>query len=973
MKNFSLRKRLLIPMTLCFAVLFGSLIFLAYRIQQKDILEDVNKKFDSVQSSYLSRIDNEAEQLSAALETLLYNNQIKTAFIHQDRDELIEISAPVFESLKKFDITHLYFTNPDRINFLRVHQPDRHGDVINRFTTLAAEKTRCLSAGLELGPLGTLTMRVVAPWHDGDRLIGYVEMGKEIGHIIRIVKDIHHVDLYMLIEKEYLDRDGWEAGMRMLNREGEWDRYPTAVLVDNTSRIIPEDLEYYFDETHHVSGVSTIPVFANGRNFQAKFLHIQDAAKRGIGDLAVLMDVTGQIAGFRHSIFYISAVCLLIFGILFIFFYVYVGRTDQYLTRIQNQVLALERDRSKFILENMPAHISLLDGNRCFTQWNQYSKNLFGYLEDEAVLKLGPRDLTANPDDMDKLMSVAMQQGFAEMEMQGRRKNGDVFWMKYRLAKMLEKDDSYRLLSVSEDFTQRREAKIKIRESETRYRELVETSTDAIISGTQDRVIFQWNKAAETIFGYSQEEAVGKSLDMLVPEKYQEKHIQGFTEFLAHEQPKLIGRTIELEARRKDGTEVPIELSLSALKKDNTWFFTGIIRDISRRKSDEEEKAHLQAQLIHSRRLESLGTLAGGIAHDFNNLLSMIIGYAELAGSTMHDNDTAKSDIEEVLKAGFRARDIVRQILSFSRKQTIERKPILLSSIVKEVLTLISATFPSSIEIRRHIEDDGGSIEADSGQIHQVIMNLLVNARDAMEGTGGVLEISITPKQVDPTEAKTHADNFSPGPYVQFIVQDTGHGMDDATLQRIFEPYFTTKTPEHGTGLGLSVVYGIVKNHGGTITVTSEKNKGTTFTVLLPVVDHLPVSETTAPQTVFTGKERILFVDDEKSIVALGKKMLEKIGYHVDALNDPVEALELFRRNPHQYDLIITDLTMPKMTGIVLSKHISTIRPGMPIILSSGLSEQISKEEAAILGIQAYLIKPITIHELSYTIRSVLD
>ncbi|MDO9263121.1 MAG: PAS domain S-box protein [Desulfosalsimonadaceae bacterium] len=972
MKTFSLRKRLLIPMMLSLVILLGSLIFLAYRFQQNEILDDVNKRFDSVQSSFYARLNDEAIQISSALTTLLYNPQVKADFINHDRGALLKTNAPLFASLKNYGITHLYFTGPDRVNFLRVHQPDRYGDTINRITTMNAEKTNRLSKGLELGPLGTLTMRVVVPWYDGDRLIGYVEMGKEIDHIIRKIKEIHGVDIYVLIEKEYLDKEGWESGMRMLKRDNDWNRFPTNVLMDSTTKIVPKGLGYFFDEAHHVSGATSVPISISGRQYQVKFLHITDAAGKGVGDVVVMMDVSRLIEGFRLSTYYVSFICILIFGGLCFFFYIYLGQTDRQLTLIQNQILDLERDRSKFILANMPAHISLLDKNGRFIQWNLHSENLFGYNEIEAVHKIGLRDVAANPEEADALSAIAIDNGFAEMEIQGRRKNGGLFWMKCRLVKMLEKDGSDWLLSIAEDITERRESEIKLGESESRYRGLVETSADAIISVMLDKKIFQWNKAAETIFGYSQDEAIGQPIDMLVPEKYQDKHVHGFDAFLAHGHSNFIGRTVELEARRKDGTEFPMELSLSALKKDDAWFFNGIIRDISRRKADEEEKARLQAQLIQAQKLESLGTIAGGIAHDFNNLLSVIIGYAELARSII-DNDDAKTSIDEVLKAGFRARDIVKQILSFSRKQPQERKPVWLSSIVKEVLTQICATFPSTIDIRLQIQNESGKIEADTSQIHRVVMNLLVNARDAMQGAGGELEVSITPKQVDPAEAATYAENFLPGKYIQLTVRDTGNGMDAATIERIFEPYFTTKAPEHGTGLGLSVVYGIVKSHGGTITVTSELNIGTTFTILLPVIDRL-VSETTAPQkTILAGKERILFVDDEKAIANLGKAILEKIGYHVEALNDPAEALELFRKHPHQYDLIITDLTMPKITGDVLCQHISAIRPGMPIIVCSGLSEQISAEKAALLGIKAYIIKPITIHELSYTIHNIFN
>jgi len=386
----------------------------------------------------------------------------------------------------------------------------------------------------------------------------------------------------------------------------------------------------------------------------------------------------------------------------------------------------------------------------------------------------------------------------------------------------------------------------------------------------------------------------------------------------------------------------------------------------------EEEKKKLEAKLRQAQKMEAIGTLAGGIAHDFNNILGAIIGYAELAMMEVPDGSRVKHDLMEVFKAGHRARELVKQILSFSRQSDQERMPIQMRSIVNESIKMLRASLPTTIEIRQNIESDIATIEADPTQMQQVIMNFCTNALHAMSEEGGILEINLSETELDSYTASQYPD-LSPGKYVRLTVSDTGHGMDKDVMERIFEPYFTTKEVGEGTGLGLAVVHGIVKDHGGTITVYSEPEKGTTFHVYLPVIEKAEEPEKETVEPLPTGYERILFIDDEPGLVEIGKQMLEKLGYDVVVRTSSIESLELFREQPDRFNLVITDMTMPQMTGDKLAQELMQIRPDIPIIICTGFSERMTEEKAKEMGIKAFAMKPLVMRDLANTVRKVLD
>lgn len=415
------------------------------------------------------------------------------------------------------------------------------------------------------------------------------------------------------------------------------------------------------------------------------------------------------------------------------------------------------------------------------------------------------------------------------------------------------------------------------------------------------------------------------------------------------------------------------QISLSPLFDKNNAFigFVHVAKDIS-------EKKKMEVQLRQTQRMESIATLAGGIAHDLNNILFPIYGYAEMTLNLMNENETVQRNLKRVLEAAERGRIMVQQILTFSRQQEDdkERKPWKIQPIVKEALKLLKGSLPSTIDIRWNIDDRCGSVLAEPTQIHQIVMNLCTNAYHAMRETGGILDVSLNEVVLGPDDAAFYPD-MTPGPHLKLGVSDTGRGMEKSEMEKIFDPYFTTKEKAEGSGLGLSVVHGIVKDHDGHITVYSEPGQGTAFHVYLPLVADIenvrPNVENTSGLLPAGRGEHILLVDDEESIAEMLKQRLEILGYQVTPRTSSSKAVEVFRESPEKFDLIFTDMTMPQMTGVELSTKARRIRPDIPIVLCTGFSELITEEKAKAIGIQGYIMKPVAIKEMAEVVRMALD
>ena len=467
-------------------------------------------------------------------------------------------------------------------------------------------------------------------------------------------------------------------------------------------------------------------------------------------------------------------------------------------------------------------------------------------------------------------------------------------------------------------------------EKNIRLATAVEQSAESVIITNWEGKIQYVNPAFEEITGYTFQEVRGQNPSILKSGKHDNNFHKNLWNTIK-EGKIWKGHFIN---KKKDGTLYETESSVYPIKDS-----TGKITSYVSVKRDVTDKIKMEKQLRHAQKMEAIGTLAGGIAHDFNNILSGILGYTELAMYDLPEKSMAKLNLKEAVKAGYRAKELVKQILTFSRRTEEEKKAVQIGLIIKEALHLLKASLPSTIKIQQNIKAKSSIVMADPTQIHQIIMNLCTNAFHAMKGTGGVLKVILCNVEIDKS-----AENISPsikvGSYVKLRVEDNGCGIKQEIIDRIFEPYFTTKKEGEGTGMGLAVVHGIIKSYGGEIIAFSRPGEGTAFDIYLPRVEDNSIdSEKTAKSSLPYGKEKILFIDDEIAIVDTSKNILKKLGYSVTGVTNSPEALDIFLQNPDKYDMVITDQTMPGITGSQLARKVMSIRPDIPIILCTGYSE----------------------------------
>jgi PAS domain S-box-containing protein len=526
--------------------------------------------------------------------------------------------------------------------------------------------------------------------------------------------------------------------------------------------------------------------------------------------------------------------------------------------------------------------------------------------------------------------------------------------------------------ALQKELVERQRVEESLRESEEKFRTFADFTYDWECWIAPDGTYKYISPSCERVTGYHADE-FSKDPDLLQKMVHPDERDQ------------------VIQHLRKDfGTDVPNSLTFRILNKrgQERWIFHVCQpvqspdgrnlgrrvsnRDITHYRKAQAEKVELEAQLRQAQKMEAIGTLAGGIAHDFNNILSPIIMYSEIALRELEADNSLRPYLEQILKSSHRASDLVKQILTISRQAEKQRVMMEVGPMVKESLKLLRSSLPATIEIRQEIEPQWDWILGDPTEIYQIVMNLCTNAAHAMEDEGGILSVRLDNVALD-REQTAHGISVKAGNYLRLAIQDNGQGIAPEVMDRIFEPYFTTKEIGRGTGLGLALVHGIVKNCGGGINILSQPGNGTTFLVLLPVMELQEVTEPKPDVPMPMGRETILYVDDEPDIVAAAQIILKQLGYEVAAYTNSQEALAAFQAGSDKFDLIISDLTMPHVTGLGLAKAVLEIRPDIPIILSTGYGDAIALEKARALGISQIILKPLMPAQLAETIRQLLD
>ncbi len=632
------------------------------------------------------------------------------------------------------------------------------------------------------------------------------------------------------------------------------------------------------------------------------------------------------------------------------------------------EALRESQEKYKALYDNAPLSYQSLDDDGCFIDVNPMWLKTLGYAREEIIGKNFGSFL--HPDwkpHFVKNFPAFKERGYVnDAQFKIQHKDGHYLDISFEGCIGYHPNGIFKqTYCVFKDITENKQAEAALRESEERFRDISHSMADWIWETDKNGKYTFLSQSGNNFLGYSLEELIGKTLFEVIPREEGTAVRDLYLENTSKSKPI---HDIESWHIAKDGTKVCLLTNGVPIRDANGALqgYRGVNKDITSQKKLEQE-------LLQSQKMEAIGTLAGGIAHDFNNILSGILGYSQIIKQQVAAESSVGKDIREVLRAGKRAVDLVKQILTLSRKTDTEKQPLQPHLIVKEALKMLRSILPTTIHIEQNIDPECGLVLANSTHIHQITVNLCTNALHAMEDEKGTLIVNLQRKEVRSSEIDV--GGVSSGPFVVLTISDTGCGMDEETISRIFEPYFTTKEAGRGTGLGLAVIHGIVQDNRGVIRVKSTPGEGSSFAVYLPVFkkENFTGHDSDKKTIPLGGTEHILVVDDELLIVRATQRQLENVGYRVTASSDSKEALEKILSGPEQFDLLITDQTMPGMTGSELTLAVRKVKPDMPVILCTGHSDLVSKEKALAAGIDKYVTKPIAGNELFQVVRSVLD
>lgn len=954
-----IKKPVLIPLAvalLAFLAVTFLLITWTHRILRDTTSRD---NMESVKTLFAKKLATETFFIAGQLDILETNQELQTAFTSGDRGRLQRIAAPLFEHIHNdYQLSHFYFINLDRTCFLRAHRPDFYGDTINRFTLENAVQQGVTASGLELGPLGTLTLRVVRPWRINGRLAGYLEIGRDIKQILPELHDILGVHLIASINRSRLPI------AKPITTSG--DESHDHLIIDQT---IP-NLSWE-EKQRLLSRMDHQPIFQEdlqGSKYCCSSVPINDLNNNKIGDILILADITHLNATFKRVGLIIIASASALAMMVFFFFYLHIGslekRLQQTIEKHQQAKKAEQRSGSRYLalLDTIPHGVQECDCNGTITLSNPAHHKILGYPPGELVGKpiwfTQPSE-QAQQELRDYLAYLAAEQPEpAPYTSLNRTKSGEIIHVEvvwdYR------RDANGNLIgfiAIITDISERLQAEKKLRKSEERYRDLIESASDLIQMVQPDGTILYANRAWRDTLGYSEEEVGNLTLEDIIDPDCRGNCHATFAKVLTE------GKADHVKATfiARDGRKVLVEGAANCKYVDNQPSLTRcIFRNVTEKKAAEE-------QLLRAQKLDSLGVLAGGIAHDFNNLLTVIVGNISLA--RLHALEDAK--LQEILatteKASTRAGELTKQLLTFSKGGAPVKKVTAIDNLLHDAAKFVLAG--SNVSCRYNIATDLHLLEIDEGQLSQVINNLVINARQAMID-GGTIDISARNMPIT-------ADNsmaLPPGSYVVVSIADQGKGIDSESLDKIFDPYFTTK--ENGSGLGLAVAYSVIKNHDGQISVESQPGAGTTFHLYLPASDKQPASKSSTDTSTHQGSGRILVMDDEEIIRNVATEMLTHLQYEVATARDGREAIALYRQAMEEkrpFAAVLMDLTIPGgMGGREAIIELLALDPDIKAIVSSGYANDPIMAHHQEHGFAGVVSKPYRVHDLSQALYKIL-
>lgn len=630
------------------------------------------------------------------------------------------------------------------------------------------------------------------------------------------------------------------------------------------------------------------------------------------------------------------------------------------------------RKNEKFlnaIIENIPDMIFVKDAQDLkFVRFNAAGENLLGYSREEMLGKSDSDFFTKEEADAfnerDRAVLFLGSKESIIHEQISTRYKGTRILNTQKIAMLDDEGNPEYLLGISEDITD----EIRSQKELEHWGSIFENAGWGVAVVNADNWILELsNPAFAKMHGYETLDLKASPLTRLVAPRLWNQFQQQILDAKYQD-----GFSFETSLVKKDGSEFPAKIDATYVNNngDRQHYWVVNIQDITAVKAAEKKRLQLENQLRQAQKMESIGTLAGGIAHDFNNILGVILGFSEVTLASLNEKDQNFEAMQNIQDAANRAKDLVRQILTFSRQAEAKIGPVRIEPLVSEAARFLRSSIPKHIDIQQEIDQIQETVMADPVQIQQVIINLCTNAAHAMRDKGGLLEIRL---QAINSQTEVANAPLKEGRYAKLTVSDDGKGMDEATLERIFEPYFTTKSQDEGTGLGLAVVHGIIKSHGGEISVYSSEGEGTTFRVYLPLSEQYVQPSKATILSASEGTETIMVIDDEHSLMEAERQLLEILGYRVDGFTNPMEALERLRTAPEIYDLIITDQSMPEMTGADLASQARSIRPDLPVILCTGYSAPFGKDELLQMGVSRYLTKPMTLEDVAEAVRDVLN